>query len=83
MDLEFTDGQAKALTKGLHKLIDGDRFPLAPRLNPLKAILAKLEPPKPPPEPLRPAADGRNDDPPRQAALKNIVLAAVRSAYRV
>ena len=27
-------------------------FPHAPRLDPLKAILAKLEPPKPQPEPL-------------------------------
>ena len=61
---------AKAPIRALRKLIDDDRFPLAPRLDPLKAILAKLEPPKPPPEPLRPLpaggtmtdADGDGDD---------------------
>jgi hypothetical protein len=58
MILELNDEQAKALTKSLRKLIDDDRFPLAPRLNPLKAILAKLEPPKPLPEPLRPSPPG-------------------------
>jgi hypothetical protein len=37
--------------------LDDERYPLAPRLDPLKAILAKLEPllPRPPfPLPLRP-----------------------------
>jgi hypothetical protein len=58
MSLELTDEQAKALSEGLRKLIDGDRVPLAPRFNPVKATLAKLEPPKPPPEPLRPLLAG-------------------------
>jgi hypothetical protein len=51
----------------LRKTLDEDRFPFAPRLDPLKAILGKLDPPVPRPEappPLKPgiarvsAADG-------------------------
>jgi hypothetical protein len=37
----------------LKRTLDEDRDPLAPRLDPRKAILAKLEPPKP-------ASHGRN-----------------------
>ena len=57
MTLDLTDEEAAALTKHLRQAIDDARYPLAPRLNPLKAILAKLEPPKPhyePPPPLTP-----------------------------
>jgi hypothetical protein len=32
----------------LRTTIDGDRFPLSPRLRPYKAILAKIDPPKSP-----------------------------------
>jgi hypothetical protein len=51
MNLELTDEQAEALIRGLRKLIDDDRYPLSPRVAPLKEILAKLRP-----EPARPAA---------------------------
>ena len=38
---------------GAPRVIDADRFPLAPRLRPLKSALAKLDPPATPPvEPL-------------------------------
>jgi hypothetical protein len=47
MHLDLTDDEAKALARHLRNAIDGDRFPRAPRLRPLKAILAKLEPPPP------------------------------------
>ena len=47
----------KALIALLRQAIDYARFPLAPRLDPPKSVLAKLDPPKPqyePPPPLRP-----------------------------
>jgi hypothetical protein len=50
MTLDLTDDEAAALAKHLRHAIDYDRYPLAPRLDPLKAILAKLEPPPPQPE---------------------------------
>lgn len=53
MTLDLTDDEAGALAKHLRRTLDDDPFPLAPRLDPLKAILAKLEPPVPQPEPLR------------------------------
>ena len=40
--------------------LEYDPFPYAPRLDPLKAILAKLEPPKPQPETFT-AAETRHD----------------------
>jgi hypothetical protein len=55
--LDLTDDEARALAKHLRQTIDYARFPLVPRLDPQKVILAKLEPPKleppkPKPEPL-------------------------------
>ena len=58
MTLDLTDNEARALTKHLRQAIDYARFPLAPRLDPLKAILAKLDPPKPLPERLPPLKPG-------------------------
>jgi hypothetical protein len=58
MMLDLTDDEAAALAKHLRQTIDYARFPLAPRLNPLKAILAKLDPPAPRPEPLPPLRPG-------------------------
>ena len=55
--LELTADERKALIALLRQTLDYARFPLAPRLDPLKAILTKLEPPKPqydPPPPLKP-----------------------------
>ncbi len=55
--LELTADERRALIALLHETLDFTRYPLAPRLDPLKAILAKLEPPKPqyePPPPLKP-----------------------------
>jgi len=47
MQLDFTDDEVAALVRLLKHTIEGDRYPLSPRLDPLKAILAKIEPPKP------------------------------------
>lgn len=58
MTLDLTDDEARALAKHLRQTLDNHRYPLAPRLDPLKAILAKLEPPAPRPEPLPPLKPG-------------------------
>ena len=55
-----------------------DSFPYAPRLDPLKSILAKLEPPTPLPEPLPPlkAARGRaSDEGGGDADVQNFLIA--------
>ncbi len=57
MTIELTDDKAAALTRYLRQKLNDERFQLAPRLDPLRAILAKLEPPAPPyerPPPLTP-----------------------------
>jgi hypothetical protein len=48
MTLELTDEQATALLKELDGIIDGDRYPLLPRIRTLAAIRAQLRP-----EPVR------------------------------
>jgi hypothetical protein len=58
MTIELTDEEAAALARYLRQKVDDEHFPLAPRLDPLKAILAKLEPPAPRPEPLPPLKPG-------------------------
>jgi hypothetical protein len=44
MTLDLTDEETAALARLLRRAIDDDRYPLSPRVVPLKAILAKLEP---------------------------------------
>ena len=65
--LDLTHEEYAALTKLLRDTIDHDRFFLAPRLDPFKAILAKLQPPapEPPRQEPRPKATA-----PRLAARK-------------
>ena len=50
MHLDLTDEQTEALMRELSKIIDGDRYPLSPRIRVLKEILGMLRP-----EPARPA----------------------------
>ena len=45
--LDLTDEETRALIALLRESLEYARFPLAPRLGPLRAILAKLEPPAP------------------------------------
>ena len=47
MQLDLTDDEHAALVRLLKHALDNDRFPHAPPRAPLKAILAKLAPPKP------------------------------------
>ncbi len=56
MTLDLTDDEKQALARLLRNTIDEARYPLSPRLVPLKAILTKLDPPEPrlePPPPLK------------------------------
>ena len=52
MTLDLADDEKAALVAHLRRALEYDPFPFAPQLDPLKAILAKLEPPKPQPETL-------------------------------
>ena len=47
--LDLTDDEKAALVADLRHALEYDPFPYAPRLDPLKAILAKLELPQPQP----------------------------------
>jgi hypothetical protein len=56
--LNLTDDEKEALIALLKRTLEYARFPLAPRLDPLKAILARLDPPSPQPAPLPPLRPG-------------------------
>jgi len=47
MQLDLTDEERDALTAFLRAGVAADKFPLSPRLKPLKAVLAKLDPKQP------------------------------------
>jgi hypothetical protein len=59
MQLELTDEETLALLNLLTKAIESDPFPLAPRVQQLRAILAKFGPigPAPPPPARRPTPE--------------------------
>jgi hypothetical protein len=67
MNLDVTNDEARALATHLRNVIENDRFPLAPRLAPFTAVLAKLDPstpkPEPPPPSLMNAHHGAGDNP--------------------
>jgi hypothetical protein len=44
MHLELTDEETAALSGELHDIVESDRYPFSPRIQTLRAILAKLEP---------------------------------------
>ena len=48
MMLDLTDEETDALARLLSRTIDDDRYPLSPRIQTLKSILAKIRP-----EPVR------------------------------
>ena len=55
MNLDLTEEEERTLAALLRQTLDYARYPLAPRLDPLKSILAKLDPPTPkPPTPKPP-----------------------------
>jgi hypothetical protein len=49
---ELDDSEKAALVELLREAIATDRFPLSPRIQKLRAVLDKLEPPAPRPEPF-------------------------------
>jgi hypothetical protein len=63
--LDLTDDERDELLRLLRGVIDGDRFPLSPRIRCLRQILEKLEPPVPaaetfpPPKPPTEATHAR------------------------
>jgi hypothetical protein len=62
MNLELTDVETEVLIRLLSQTIDGDRYPLSPRITVLRDILGKLQPEPERPEPLPPL---RSYEPPR------------------
>ena len=42
--IDLTDAEHAALTAAIRRAIEEDRFPRAPRLDPLRSALAKLDP---------------------------------------
>jgi hypothetical protein len=65
MGLQLTDEQAAVLLAELDRIIDGDRYPLSPRIQTLKAIRAMLRPypadapAQPPQRHYEPPSNGR------------------------
>jgi hypothetical protein len=52
MDLTLSDEEQQALAKHLHKFLDYHRYPFSREIQPLKAVLEKIDPtPKRPPAP--------------------------------
>jgi hypothetical protein len=67
MHLELTDEQTEALIRELSHTIDGDRYPLSPRIVALKEILGQLRP-EPEREPLPPR---RHYEPPSRGRYRS------------
>jgi hypothetical protein len=64
MELDLTDEQTAALLRELDRIIDGDRYPLSPRIRTLKEIRALIKPypvsePLPPLKHYEPPSKGR------------------------
>ena len=66
---ELDDADKAVLIALLKATVAGDRYPLSPRIRSFKAILAKLDPPAPRPEPL---------PPPKPPGERSVVLAKKR-----
>jgi hypothetical protein len=66
MQLDLTDEEIAALARLLTNTIDADRYPLSPRIQTLKGLLAKIRP-EPPREPL---PTPRHYEPPRASAAR-------------
>jgi hypothetical protein len=66
MELDLHDDETAALTRLLINTIDGDRYPLSPRIQTLKGVLAKIRP-----EPTRePVPPPKVYEPPRATAAR-------------
>jgi hypothetical protein len=63
-NLTLSETEAEALVRELAWIVDGDRYPLSPRIQTLRAILQKLKPepvrePMPPLKRYEPPSRGR------------------------
>ena len=60
--IDLTDDELAAVTAVIRGFIEGDKFPHAPRLDPLRAALAQIEataaPPRPPAASAKPIPKG-------------------------
>jgi hypothetical protein len=66
MHLDLTEEETSALLNLLTETIENDRYPLSPRIQTLRRILAKFGPMAPaPPPPARPSTPEERD--PRRA----------------
>jgi len=70
--LDLTDDERAELARLLRQVIDGDRFPLSPRIRRLRQILAKLEPLAPAAEPF-PAPKAARRAQPRAAQAPALI----------
>jgi hypothetical protein len=64
MHLDLSHNEAAALTQELRDSVESDRYPFSPRIQTLRAVLAKLKPeparePPPPPKVYAPPSRGR------------------------
>jgi hypothetical protein len=66
MHLDLSDDETAALARLLSDTIDGDRYPLSPRILTLKTILSRIKP-QPVREPLPPP---KTYAPPRASAAR-------------
>ena len=80
MRLNLTDEEVQALIRMVRRAIDADRYSMAPRLDPLKAVLARLDPPKPA-EPLPASLRGVQGcgAEPRRSAAMNMRLRRIKT----
>jgi hypothetical protein len=67
MNVDLTDAEAETLTQELAGIVNSARYPLLPRIQTLRGILARLRP-----EPARPAASPgpRVYEPPRRGRYR-------------
>jgi hypothetical protein len=68
MNLDLTEEESAGLARLLTDAINGDRFPLSPRVQILKGILARIRP-EPKPEPLPPPPQ-RHYEPPSKGRYR-------------
>ena len=61
MTLDLTEDETAALARLLTNIVDADRYPLSPRIQLLKGILAKIRPETP----REPLPEPKRYEPPR------------------
>jgi hypothetical protein len=71
MHLDLSEEESSALLNLLRKTIDNDRYPLSPRIQLLRGIMAKFPMTPPPPPPAKPPTPEERD-PSRRARLKSL-----------